>query len=71
MQLSEGNVILVKNKLHAQFSQGVEPQNGSGWIDIAIIIKRTFIIKTIATRRTKKKVPRIRNRIKDGKGNNL
>ena len=38
MQLSEGNVIFVKNKLHAQFSQGVEPQNGSGCDLIAKLI---------------------------------
>ncbi|RLB74047.1 MAG: hypothetical protein DRH03_02305, partial [Deltaproteobacteria bacterium] len=31
-QLSEENVIFVKNKLHDQLSLGAEPQNGSGWL---------------------------------------
>jgi len=28
-QLSEKNIIFVKNKLHAQFSLGAKPQNGN------------------------------------------
>ncbi len=32
-QLSEENVIFVKNKLHDQLSLGAEPQNGSGCND--------------------------------------
>jgi len=35
-KLSEENVIFVKNKLHAQFSLGAEPQNGSGCLKAEI-----------------------------------
>jgi len=38
-KLSEENVIFMKNKLHAQFSLGAEPQNGSGCKVIEAIVR--------------------------------